>query len=150
MKQFAPSCQECGAGIGELHSPGCQREECPQCGLALIYCRCQAALPLDEEFWFSVELAAKFETLAQADNNLAVGEDKDRMNLVESAAALRGIIEHPNALVSGVSPIGWSASGEPVFSDEALKDALNLTDDGVNHIRFRMFEQQASPSDFWC
>lgn len=31
-------CHDCGAGEGELHTPGCDVEQCPECGLQLIGC----------------------------------------------------------------------------------------------------------------
>jgi len=150
MIQFLTACAECGASPGELHAPGCSCEECPRCGLSMVYCRCQDSLPPGEEFGFAVALAAKFENRLHSDSNLARGRDKDRPSLVESAAALRGVIERPGTIVSDAVPIGWGEPGQPVFSDEVLKEALNLPWEGVDYIRLRMFEQQASPSYFLC
>lgn len=34
------ACRDCGALIGEFHVPGCDREECPQCGDQAFGCNC--------------------------------------------------------------------------------------------------------------
>lgn len=33
-----PNCHDCGAKPGELHDPGCDMEQCPECGGQLICC----------------------------------------------------------------------------------------------------------------
>ena len=33
-------CHDCGCAAGEHHSPGCDWEQCPFCGMQLIGCRC--------------------------------------------------------------------------------------------------------------
>jgi hypothetical protein len=31
-------CHDCGAEEGELHKPGCDAEQCPECGRQLLAC----------------------------------------------------------------------------------------------------------------
>jgi len=33
-----PKCHDCGANPGELHDPGCDMEQCPECGGQWIQC----------------------------------------------------------------------------------------------------------------
>lgn len=36
----APNCHDCGVPRSGLHHPGCDVEECPDCGMQLISCWC--------------------------------------------------------------------------------------------------------------
>jgi hypothetical protein len=38
MKDVIPECPDCGAGVGQLHKPGCEYEQCPYCGGPLHLC----------------------------------------------------------------------------------------------------------------
>ena len=33
-------CHDCGARVGEIHHPGCDMEECPNCGGQYFICPC--------------------------------------------------------------------------------------------------------------
>lgn len=33
-------CPDCGVQTGELHTLGCDKEQCPECGMQLIGCDC--------------------------------------------------------------------------------------------------------------
>jgi hypothetical protein len=35
-----PRCHDCGVQPGQFHHPGCDMEECPDCGGQLITCSC--------------------------------------------------------------------------------------------------------------
>lgn len=49
-------CHDCGVGVGELHSPGCDDERCPFCLGQLISCDCHwemLGIDPDEEPFYS-------------------------------------------------------------------------------------------------
>jgi hypothetical protein len=46
-------CPDCDAGPGEVHSTGCDVEQCPYCGGQLISCNCHQKPPLDDRMPWS-------------------------------------------------------------------------------------------------
>ena len=43
------NCHDCAASIGEFHVPGCDVEECPNCGGQMIGCGCRPAVATEAE-----------------------------------------------------------------------------------------------------
>src|ERR1700676_654309 len=69
MTSTSNHCPDCGAGVGQLHSIGCDVERCPYCGGQLISCTCDGLgideVPDDDRIpwtgvWHGVEEARNF------------------------------------------------------------------------------------------
>lgn len=150
MFQLSPTCTGCGAPISVLHRPGCECEECPQCGKALVYCGCRGGLLPSEEFFYTACMAANI------GNHLHVGEvlrstaDTDNPSLFENAAMLSMVVTRPDFFDSGLVPSMWDGAGKPEFTDVELKRALLFEDAEINLLQELRLERQSSPSACWC
>lgn len=150
MTQLSTTCTGCGVPIGSLHAVGCEAEQCPVCGRALIYCRCGCGLSPHDEFIHTAIMSTQFEGRSHANDFRPCKEDIKHPSLIENAASLRVVFDRPCFIEHGVAPIGWDGNGEPVFSDDDLKRALLLSEPQLEFIQELRLERQPSPSGCWC
>ena len=150
MIQLSPTCTGCGVSIGLLHIPGCEAEECPVCGRALVYCRCGGGLSPSDEFFYLAVLAADLENRSHVGEVQLCHVDSDHQARIDTAATLRFMATRPDFFNSEISLSHWNGAGKPEFSNDDLGRALPFGGAELDLIQKLQLERKPSPSGCWC
>lgn len=76
------TCGDCGCREGELHSWGCDMEECPLCGGQLLSCACREKFPTEDALLAAVSMAGRVRFIRYPSHCARCGETWPAMWMV--------------------------------------------------------------------